>query len=78
MSELSLLLNLVKINVGNSVLAIENLGNLLESRALGLNVEEVDEDKLDGIPESVEQHEVPVVGESGPSKLVGLAGRQVS
>ena len=40
------------IDVGNnSIISVENAGNLLKSRSLGLNVEEVDEDKLDSDPD---------------------------
>ncbi|KAI6757422.1 hypothetical protein HG531_003247 [Fusarium graminearum] len=68
----SLLLDLGEIDVGNSVITIEDTGNLLESWALGLNVEVPDENKLTEIPESVKEHKVPVVGEVVPGKLVGL------
>jgi hypothetical protein len=68
----SLLLDLGEIDVGNSIITIKDTGNLLKSRALGLDVEVPDEDKLTEIPKSVEEHEVPVVGEVVPCKLVGL------
>jgi hypothetical protein len=68
----SLLLDLSEIDVGNSIITIEDTGNLLKSGALGLDVEIPDEDKLTKIPESVEEHEVPVVGEVVPGKLVCL------
>ena len=46
-----LLLDLVDVDVRNRILAVEDLGNLFQSRALGLDVEEVHEDKLDEVPE---------------------------
>lgn len=70
---LGLLLDLLKIDVSNGILTVEDTGNLLKGGSLGLDVEEVDEDKLDGVPEGVEQHEVPVVGEVVPGELVCLA-----
>lgn len=75
MLNLNLLLHLVEIDMGNGILAVEDTGDLLECGALGLGVEEVDEDKLDSVPEGVEEHEVPVVGEVVPGELVGLARR---
>lgn len=67
------LLDLVHVDVGNGRVAVEYAGDLLEGGALGLDVEEPDEDELDEVPEGVEQHEVPVVGEVVPGELVGLA-----
>lgn len=58
---LNLLLDGPHIDVRDSVLAIEDLGDLLQRRALGLDVEEVDEDELDADPERVEERQVPVV-----------------
>ena len=71
-SETNLLLHLLEVDVGNSVITIKNASNLLQSRALGLNIEEPDEHKLKEVPESVEQHEVPVVGKVVPGQQVGL------
>lgn len=46
------LLDLVEVEVGDDgLVAVEYLGDLLEGRALGLDVEEVDEDELDKVPE---------------------------
>lgn len=45
-----LLLNGMEIDVGNSIGAIEDAGNLLKGRSLGLGVDEVDKDKFDGDP----------------------------
>jgi hypothetical protein len=40
--------------VGNlGLITVENLGNLLKSRALGLNIGEADEDKFDEDPDLV-------------------------
>ena len=45
------LLNLVKVDVGNlSLLAIEDLSNLLESWTTSLNVEDSDEDEFEEDP----------------------------
>jgi hypothetical protein len=44
-------LNSLEIDVGNlSLITIEDLGDLLEGGALGLNVEDSDEDKLEEDP----------------------------
>lgn len=67
-----LLLDLGEIDMGNSLITIKDTGNLLEGGALGLNIEIPDEDKLTEVPEGVEEHEVPVVREVVPRKLVGL------
>lgn len=72
-SNLRLLLQLLKVNMHNRIVAIENTSNLFQSRALGLHVEEEDEEELTKVPEGVEEHKVPVVGEVVPRKLVGLA-----
>jgi hypothetical protein len=71
--QLDLLLHLLKVDMGDSVVAIEDAGNLLEGGALGLDVEEVHEEELAEVPEGVEEHEVPVLGHILPSELVGLA-----
>lgn len=48
---LHLFLNLVKIQTSHSSLfAIDDLGQLLECRALGFNIHEVDENKLERNP----------------------------
>lgn len=47
----SLLLSIVVVDLGDiSIISIEDPGDLLESRALGLNIEEEDEDELDSDP----------------------------
>lgn len=68
-----LLLDLVQVGVGDCLVAVEDLGDLLEGRAPGLDVEEPHKDELHRVPEGVEQHEVPVVGHVVPGELVGLA-----
>lgn len=88
---LHLFLDLLQGQVGNGLFAVEDTSDLLQGRALGLDVEEVDEDKLAEVPQlavrvssarqggevqkgtySVEQHEVPVVGQALPGEQVGL------
>lgn len=73
--ELSLLLNLLKVDVSNGLVSVEDAGNLLESRSLGLNDEEVNKDQFAEIPKRVEEHEMPVLGEVVPGELVGLASK---
>lgn len=46
-----LLLDLVQVDVGSGVVAVEDLGDLLEGWAVGFDVEEVDEDEFEGVPE---------------------------
>lgn len=72
---MDVLLDLVHVDVRDGRVAIEDTGDLLESGALGLDVEEPHEDKLDEVPQSVEQREVPVMGQVVPRKLARLAGR---
>jgi hypothetical protein len=44
-------LNSLDIDVSNlSLLTVEDLGDLLEGRSLGLDVEDADEDELEGNP----------------------------
>lgn len=74
----NVLLDLVHVDVGDGIVAVEDARDLLEGGALGLDVEEPDEDELDRVPQGVEQHEVPVLGEGVPRKLVGLAASKVS
>jgi hypothetical protein len=50
-SDLDLLLDLGEVDVSHGVLAVEDLGDLLEGGALGLDEDEVDPDELDEIPE---------------------------
>jgi hypothetical protein len=50
-SDLDLLLDLRQVDVSHGILAVEDLGNLLERGALGLDEDEVDPDELDKIPE---------------------------
>lgn len=70
------LLHLGHVDVGNGLVAIEDAGDFLEGGALGLDVEEPDEGGLDKIPESVKEHEVPVLGQVVPRDLVGLAVKE--
>ena len=49
--KVNLLLDLLKVDVGNGVLTVEDLSDLLEGGSLGLNVDEVDPDELDEVPE---------------------------
>ena len=42
LSEVNLLLNLLHIDVSHSILAVKDLGDLFQSRSLGLDVDEVD------------------------------------
>lgn len=72
MSQVSLLLDLVDIDVSNSVVAIEDLLDLLESRTLGLNVDKVDKDELEEDPDGVEEGEIPVARQVLPRDRVGL------
>lgn len=72
-SEVGLLLDLGEIDVSNSIVTIEDTGDLLKGGPLGLDVEVPDEDEFTKVPEGVEKHEVPVVGHVVPRKLVGLA-----
>lgn len=72
-SELDLLLDLLEVDVGGRVVSVEDARNLLEGGALGLDVEEVDEDEFAQVPDGVEEEEVPVVGHVVPGELVGLA-----
>lgn len=76
--EMSLLLNLREVDVGNGVVAVKDASNLLEGRALCLDVEEVHEDELEEVPEGVEEHKVPVLGKVVPRELVGLTVDNVS
>lgn|SRR6478735_2584303 len=71
--EVGLFLDLGEIDVSNSIVTIEDTGDLLESGSLGLDVEVPDEDEFTEVPEGVEKHKVPVVGHVIPRKLVGLA-----
>lgn len=74
-AKVNFLLDLGEIDVlDHGVVAVKDLCNLLQGGALGLDVEEPDEDELNGVPKSVEEHEVPVLGEVIPGDLVGLAG----
>ena len=54
--DLHLLLELVKVEAGNGgLVAIDDLGQLFESWAPGLDVHEVDKDKLEEDPALLEQ-----------------------
>ena len=48
--DLDLLRSLLQADVGDLVLAVEDLGNLFEGEALGLGEDEVNPDELDTIP----------------------------
>lgn len=72
---LLLLLDLVNVKVGDfGILTIEDLGELLERGALGLNVKEVDEEELEEDPDSVESDEIVVMREVFPRDGIGVAG----
>ena len=45
-----LLLGLCHVDVSHSIFAIEDLGDLLERRTLGLNKDEVNPDEFDQVP----------------------------
>ena len=76
--DLNLLLNLLEINMRYlGIITIEDLSQLLEGGTPSLNVEEVDEAKLDEDPNSVDQRQVPVVREVLPRNGVGVT-RMVS
>jgi len=51
-------------NTRLGLVAVEDLGNLLERGTLGLDVEEVDDDELEGDPAAVNGVEFPAGGES--------------
>lgn len=72
--EMSLLLDLSEIKVGNCIVTVKDASNLLKSGTLGLDVKVVDKDELDSVPEGVEEHKIPVVREVAPRQLVGLVG----
>lgn len=67
----NLLLHSLHVYMRDRILAVEDLGDLLERRPARLDVEEVDEDELDEDPERVEKGEVPVVGQVGPGDGAG-------
>lgn len=46
-----LLLDLLQVDLSDGLLTIEDLGDLFEGGAVGLDVDEVDEDELDKVPE---------------------------
>jgi hypothetical protein len=53
-SGFDLFLNLMQINMGHScIITVEDLGQLFESRSASLDVEEVDEEKLNKDPDLV-------------------------
>ena len=58
--------------MSNRLVAIEDLLDLLESRTLGLNVDEIDKDELEEDPQGVEKSEVPVAGQVLPCDRIGL------
>lgn len=54
--DLGSLLGLVVLDIGDlGAITVEDPGNLLQGRSLGLDVEEVDEDELDSDPD-LEEH----------------------
>jgi hypothetical protein len=54
MSGFNLFFNLIHINMGHGcILTVEDLGQLFESRSASLDVEEVDEEKLNEDPDLV-------------------------
>ena len=73
---IDILLHLVNVNVRNRIVAVEDARNFLEGWALGLDVEEVHKDQLAKVPQGVEQHQVPVVGQVLPGQLVGLVAER--
>ena len=50
LENLNLLLSLLHVDVGNGIFTIEDLGDLLKGRALGLDEDEVDPDGFQDIP----------------------------
>lgn len=66
------------LDVGNSILAIENLCELFKRNTLGLDKEEVDEDEFEEDPNSVEGCKIPWLWETIPSYRIGLASDSVS
>lgn len=71
-SDVYLLLYFVHVNMGHGFVAVKDASDLLQRRALGLDVDEVDEGQFDQVPEGIEEHEVPVMGEIVPRQDVGL------
>ena len=63
---INLLLHLPHINVSHGIMTVKDACNFFQSRAFCLDVEEVDERKLQAVPDGVEEGEVPVVGEVVP------------
>ena len=51
LGDLDLLLDLRQVDVGHGVVAVEDLGDLFEGGALGLDEDEPDPDELDEVPE---------------------------
>lgn len=69
----NLLLHLLEVEVGHGrVLAVDDLGQLLEGRALGFDVHEVDEGQLAEDPASVDEVQLP-----GVRLAEGLEGDRV-
>ena len=74
-----LLLNLFEIKMRNlCIVTVNDLGKLLEGRALGLNVHEVHEEKLDTDPDGVDDVQFPrvVLAEGLESHGVGVLVEQ--
>lgn len=46
--------DLFKIDVSNGIFIVEDMGNFFKGGFFGFDVEEVDEDKFDGVLEGVE------------------------
>lgn len=60
LADLSLLLDLVKVDAGNlSLVTVDDLGELLQGGALGLDIHEVDKGKLEEDPAGVDEVELP-------------------
>lgn len=73
LSNLNFLLDLLKINMRHlGIITIKDLGQLLESGAPGLNVEEVDKAELDEYPDRVDQRQVPVLRKILPRNWVSV------
>lgn len=70
--------NLMKVDMSYCIIAVEDSRNLLERRTLSLWVEEINESQLHHVPQSVEQHEIPMLGEVVPREFVRLAKTAVS
>ena len=75
---INLLLDLAHVNLGDGAIAVKDAGHLLERGPLCLDVDKVDKDELQRVPDGVKQHKVPMVGQTLPGNLVGLAGTRLA